>query len=381
MRGFVCASILAITATLAMAASQGVTVDQLRQAIQAHLSAHEGDEALARYLNGLQLNQQLTQSSRDAILSSNQLGPRATLELGLLADASAFLEPPPSEAPARAVPDAASQQTMLNAAVHYVADTFKRLPNFTAKRRTRSFDDTPLVVTHSGWSPSNSELHLAGTFEQEVTYRNDREYALGARTEPTVDTRRGAPPPGLTSAGEFGPILITVLTDVSKGSIAWDRWEKTDSGFAAVFRFEVPALSSHYEVSFCCVRSSENPSSFGLGGPGGSDQDNSYRGTPAYHGTITLDPGSGTILRITIDPELKEDGPISRSAIAVDYGPVEIGGRTYMCPVRSIALSKARTRLGGDMSDRTVLRINEVTFTDYHRFGATSRIVENGGEQ
>jgi hypothetical protein len=111
------------------------------------------------------------------------------------------------------------------------------------------------------------------------------------------------------------------------------------------------------------------------------DKDNAYDGTPAYHGTIAIDPQAGTILRITIDPELNADGPISRSAVSVEYGPVEIGGRTYICPLRSIALSKARTRPGGDMSERTVLRINEVTFTDYHRFGATSRIVENGGKQ
>jgi hypothetical protein len=27
------------------------------------------------------------------------------------------------------------------------------------------------------------------------------------------------------------------------------------------------------------------------------------------------------------------------------------------------------------MSDRSILRINEVTFTDYHRFGTKSRII------
>ncbi len=364
-------------ATLAQATPRQVTVDQLRQAIDARLASHDTDESLARYLGDLQLTEQLTGPARDTILSTHQLGPKATVALELLGDSSTFLEPPGAEAPANTVPAAANQQAMLNAAVHYVADTFKRLPNFLAIRETRSFDDTPLVVTHSGWAPSRTALHLAGTFEQQVTYRDGKEEALLSKTTSGKDARRGAAPPGLTSTGEFGPILVTVLRDASKGKIAWDRWEATKSGAAAVFRFEVPSGSSHYEVNFCCVRSFEDPNAYGAGGGAGPASDNFYRGTPSYHGTVTIDPASGAILRITVDPELDPDGPVSRSAVAVEYAPVEIGGATYVCPVRSIAISNAKMRLGGDMGDRTVLRINEVTFTGYHRFGSTSRIISN----
>jgi hypothetical protein len=384
MRTFICASLLGVTATLAGAAPRQVNVDQLRQAIQSRLSAHESDESVARYLGDLELTEQLTRPSLDTLLSAHPLGPKATFALELLADVSTFLEPPPSEAPEQPVPTAASQRAMLSSAVQYVAETFKHLPNFLAVRETHSFDDTPLVVTHSGWAPSNSGLHLAGTFEQEVTYRNGREDALRSRTTSGANTRQGGSPPGLTSTGEFGPILVMVLRDASKGKISWDRWETAKSGSAAVFRFEVPAQSSHYEVNFCCVRGTEDRSTYtagGLGVAGTPGSDNAYSGMPAYHGTLTIDPKSGTILRITVDPELKADGPVSRSAVAVEYGPVEIGGATYICPVRSIALSKSKTRLGGDMSDRSVLRINEVNFRDYHRFGSTSHIVgTDGGE-
>jgi hypothetical protein len=382
MRRFLCASLLAITAGLAGAAPQRVTVDQLRQAIQSRLAAHDGDETLARYLASLELSERLTQTSLRAILAEHPQGPKTTVSLELLAAASTFLAPPSSERPAQSAPDATAQQAILNSAVRYVADTFKRLPNFLATRTTRSFDDTPLVVTHSGWAPSNSELHLASTFEQEVTYRNGREDALRSKATSGANTRQGGSPPGLSSTGEFGPILVIILRDASKGKIAWDRWETSESGPLAVFRFEVPAPSSHYEVNFCCVRGSEDPGSYGSGGLGSAgspDPDNAYRGTPAYHGTLTIDPKTGTISEITVEPDLKTDGPISRSSIAVEYGPVEIGGASYVCPVRSIAVSKSKTRLGGDMSDRTVLRINEVTFTDYHRFGSTSRIVHDSG--
>jgi len=378
MRRFLCMAMLMATANLGWASRQQATVDQLRQAVASRLAAHNSDEDLARYLGGMQLTERLTQRSLDAMVAQEKPGPKTEVELDLLADESVFLEPPQAELPPQAVPAAASQQAMLNSAVQYVAVTFKGLPNFLATRMTRSFDDTPLNATHSGWSPSDTELHLAGTFDQVVTFREGREVSLRAVTTSGKDTRQGAEPPGLTSTGEFGPVLATVLRDVAKGKVKWSHWETAEAGAAAVFNYQVPEGSSHYEVNFCCVRSSADPSAFGTSPGRLDDHDNSYRGTPGYHGTITIDPETGTILRITIDPELKANGPIMRAAVEVVYGPVEIGGKTFTCPVRSIAISDAKSQLGGDMSDRTILRINEVMFTDYHRFGSTLQIVRNG---
>ena len=378
MRRFLCTAILMATASPGWGSPQQATVDQLRQAVESRVAAHNSDEDLARYLRGLQLTERLTQRTLDAILAQEKPGPKTEVELDLLADESVFLEPPQAELPPQAVPAAASQQAMLNSAVQYVAVTFKGLPNFLATRITRSFDDTPLNATHSGWSPSNTELHLAGTFGQEVTYRDGREASLRAVITADQDTRRGEAPPGLTSTGEFGPVLVTVLRDVSKGKVKWSHWETAGAGTAAVFDYQVPEASSHYEVNFCCVRDSADASAIGTGHGRMDDHDNSYRGKPGYHGTLTIDAETGTILRITIDPELKANGPIMRSAVEVAYGPVEIGGKTYTCPLRSIAISNARSQLGGDMSDRTILRINEVTFTDYHRFGSTTQIVASG---
>lgn len=379
MRMLSCAAIVMATVSQGWAAPHQATVEQLRQTVASCAASHHSDEDLAQCLAGLQLTEQLTQRSLDAIVVQEKLGPKTQLELDMLADEAAFLEPPQSELPHQAAPAAASQQAMLNLSVHYVAGTFKRLPNFLATRTTRSFDDIPLVVTHSGWSPSNAELHLAGTFEQEVTYRNGKEEVLRSMTTSEKATKRGSSPPGLTSTGEFGPVLVTVLRDASKGNIEWSHWETTKTGAVAVFNYEVPEGSSHYEVNFCCVRSAEDPGAYGNGLSGlDVDRDNSYRGTPGYHGSLTIDPETGTILRITVDPELKANGPIMRSSIEVEFGPVEIGGKTYECPVRSIAVSDAKSRPGGDMSTRTIRRINEVTFTDYHRFGSTSQIVGSG---
>ncbi len=39
--------------------------------------------------------------------------------------------------------------------------------------------------------------------------------------------------------------------------------------------------------------------------------------------------------------ELKPSDPITKADVLVEYGPVEIGGMTYICPVKSVALTRA----------------------------------------
>ncbi len=372
MRRLILLALLA--APLASYATDRATVDQLRQALLSRQAAHDSDENLARYIGSVELTERLTPLTQSQIRASLSAGPKTAQALDLLTDESALLDPPAAELPTRAAPETAEQQAMLNAAVHFVAVTFRSLPNFLASRVTRSFDDSPLVVTHSGWAPSHTDLHLVGTFNQEITYRDGREATLRAVTTSGSDTKQGASPPGLTSSGEFGPILAVVLRDASKGTITWSHWEQTANGVAGVFHFQVPVGASHYEVNFCCVLSAEDPNAYRTD-PGAPNSANFYRGMPAYHGSLAIDTATGSILRLTLDPELSADGPISRSAIAVDYGPVEIGGESYACPIRSVALSRARARLGGDMSDRIINRLNEVSFTSYHRFGSTMRII------
>jgi hypothetical protein len=104
-------------------------------------------------------------------------------------------------------------------------------------------------------------------------------------------------------------------------------------------------------------------------------ESDSYNGTPSYHGNLYLDPATGAVLRVTVESDLKPSDPIMRAAISVQYAPVEIGGKSYICPVHSIAISLTKSYAKGDMSEREILRINDVSFTDYHRFGSTVRLL------
>jgi hypothetical protein len=104
---------------------------------------------------------------------------------------------------------------------------------------------------------------------------------------------------------------------------------------------------------------------------------------PAYHGEIGVNPADGSILRLTMVADLAPGDPGTRAGLLVEYGPVEIGGSTYICPLRSVALSLVwqmrlqKNQLTGDTMVRGPLqtRVNDVAFKDYHLFRAEMRIL------
>jgi hypothetical protein len=90
---------------------------------------------------------------------------------------------------------------------------------------------------------------------------------------------------------------------------------------------------------------------------------------PSYHGEIAVDPASGTIYRVTLASDWKPPFQPSVAAIVVEYGPVEIGAASYICPIKGVALSRVRN---GDSGGRAAIPfhtfVNDVSFTEYHVF-------------
>lgn len=349
----------------------GVTVDQLRNLVAA---GHASDAETARKIRVLHLSERLTAVTLQKIVDVQHPGPQTAEALHLLADFSAFLEPPAQEIPQRQAPDIPQQQAMVNGAVHFLSVVLKQLPDFFATRTTESFDDGPTAVTHSGWSPAG-EMHPVGTFNQEIAFRGGKE-VVGTSSASARGSGPGSGPPGLTSTGEFGSLLAIVLRDTAHGTLSWSHWEQTAGGVVGVFRYEVPQQQSHYAVDFCCVKSYEDPAAYL---PGGTP--NAYHGRPPYHGEMSIDPVTATLVRLTLQTELKDSDPITDAGVLIDYGPVEIqGDKSYICPVRTLAISTAESLMDGDYGTRPITRINEVAFTRYHRFGASVQIVPAGSQ-
>ncbi|MGA9587901.1 MAG: hypothetical protein WBQ95_21400 [Terracidiphilus sp.] len=332
-------------------AQVSVTIAQLLQFLKSKQAAKESDADLADRLSSVSLSEQLTSATLSRLLTETSIGPKASEQLQLLAFASVFFPPPRAEVPDVPPPDSAARQRVLFAAVSYVNTTLQLLPDFLATRTTLSFENT---LVQTGPRPK-ATLHLVRGSHREIAYRNGREVADTASTDS-----------GLNTWGEFGPILKTVLADSFMGNVEWARWQTSQTGaLLAVFRFTVPQSASHYLIDFCCYQKSEDdPVQY------------SFHAKPGYRGEIYLDPATGVIDRITLHAELADADPVAISEIAVQYGYVDIGGKSYVCPIQGIAVTEVHN-LRMESVDGVGLEkhINIVHFLNYHKFGSTSRIL------
>ena len=376
-------------------AARRITVAQLEQTLAASNAEHRSDFEAARSLSELQLTERLTGATLNRLAGQLTLGPKTTLALQMLADQSALLDPPASELPATALPDAATQLRLIDAARSYVVQTLPRLPNFFATRATNRFDDSPQMPANGGW-PLRAGLHQVGTLSRQITYRDGKEVADPLAESALGGTPTGAkkasPEVGLSTWGEFGPELSVILADTARGKVTFSHWEQTPAGLVAVYRYSVPRAASHYTVNYCCYRtqnSNEQDPIVSLGRSRNQQtvmtspevaEPKHFTDRPGYHGTLSIDPATGAILRIALEADLKTGDPLSRVATTVDYGPVKIGDRTFICPVRSLAITRENPTLNGHPTDFPTLLVNETSFANYHRLGATVRIISGATE-
>ena len=277
------------------------------------------DAQVAAQILGTRLTERLS-TTRLTRLEANIPRPEARQALIALADNSAFLDPPDDEIPSMENPDSSTQNQMLALAKDFVARTIPRLPNFTATRTTTTYQQD--LLRKEFW-------HAVGLSHALVSYRDGQETQRSSEFEIA---------PALSTQGEFGPILSAVMHDIRKDNFAWSRWEYGEKGPLAVFRYRAEAGHSHYKV--------ENRLS-------------------SYVGEITIDPADGSIVRLALKADMEAANPFLTADLMIEYGPEVLGDMTYICPKRGVALSQAlRLQL-----------VNNVVFTNYHLFHATTRIL------
>lgn len=359
--------------SLSSFAGKKITIQKLEQLIA---SVHgRSDSEVADKLSGLELTERLS-FSRKVSLDSLMPGPIARGVLIMLADASAFLRPPVDDVSATAPPDLDTQHRILELAASYAGEALAKMPNFFATRETTLFMDKPagpgVIAT-----PVDQSLDFVRKVDATVLYRSGKQVVQtpdkkGVNSEPRET--------GLVTSGEFGPILGTLLSDARQGTLTWGYWEQRAGTNLAVFRYAVPREKSHYNVKFCCVLLNTGLAIF--------------ERLTGYHGEVVIDPPSGTILRLTMQSDLKPAYPMARADLMVEYGLVEIGGKTYNCPLRSVAITQGYEPLNTNLNDgpsgftglpsgRTAMNepeilqtmLNHVVFRQYHLFRSESRIL------
>jgi hypothetical protein len=379
--------LLASLASIA-GASKRVTVAQLEQALTAAHTAHRPDAEIARQIGGLELSERLTEATLNRLAAYLDAGSQAALALQLLADQSAFLDPPASEIPSTAAPDDAAQQRMIEAARSYVAQTVPQLPNLFAILTTNRFDDSPYEVKKGGW-PVRSGLHLVSTSSREISIlrRADQSFHQCVFCQLAETVR----------IGFRGRVRIYAEYDPERHG----QWQGgleplgTDPNWAgrslplfssklrlALRGYQLAQRQTSLEGTATPSVGSRRGSSIETKPSGGGSNTSTFLSKPGYHGSLWVDPVTGTILRITMDADTKGSGQFKRAAIMVQYGPVQIGESEFICPVRSLALFIAvtganldpLTRMPGDAPTQW---LNESLFAGYHRFAATTRIVKD----
>jgi hypothetical protein len=347
-----------------------VTVDQLEQALS--VSSGRSDPEMAQALSNLELTERLS-ATRFAHLKTNLPGEKSQQGLLILADQAIFLPPPDDEIVQEPAPDPSATRQMLVQIVNYVNTTVRQLPNLMAIRETTGFEDRPeedrLDATGT-LSLSYLPIHYVGRSSIAVTYRDRKEVADESATKPF---KQGARIGGLATTGEFGPILSTAVADALKGKITWARWEQGTTSRVAVFHYEVPDEKSSYHVKFCCVPEGYNDT--------GQPDLKPFDERASYHGEIAFDPADGSILRITMEAQMPPKGLVPNAGIAIEYGPVDIGGKSYICPAKSVSVLQAHTAMQQGMASRTNYQgqaktyLNDVEFGQYRRFGSETRIL------
>jgi hypothetical protein len=307
-------------------------------------------------------------------------GDQSRQALLALADASAFLQLPAAEIPATAPPDAYTQGLILSRAADSLVAAIHKLPDFFARQTTNRFHDLkvsylsrasehvflsePVIVEHQAFRPLDS-------FSSTVYYRNDQEVEETNGKQPAIKPR---PRNGLVNWGVFGPLQRIVVTDIYKGKMEWSHWEQRSTGPAAVFQYAIPQEKSNYVVKYCC-----------LGLPNEAWHD--FQSIPPFHGEIAIDPATGAVYRLVIITDLSPSDPIFQAEIMVEYEPVDIGGKTYICPRKSVTITTAIAPIvhrsycsNDDCSPPHVYRpkdtaINDTVYDSYHVFRSESRIL------
>jgi hypothetical protein len=361
-------------AALPARSAEMVTVEQLENMIAA---AHgKKDQDLAKRIGGMELTERLS-SLRLAKLQVGLRGEKSRTALLVLADASVFLQLPAAEIPAMAPPDAEAQNLILSRAAEDLASSVHKFPDFFAQQSTNRFHDLKVSYLSPVSDPvilERQAFHPLDSFTSTIYYRNGREVE---ETDDKVPATKPRPRNGLVNWGTFGQLQRIVVTDIYKGKMEWGHWEQRASGPVAVFEYAIPKEKSNYIVNYCCV---------GLPNQAWHD----FQSIPPFHGEIAIDAATGAIYRLVIITDLEPSDPIFQAEIMVEYEPVAIGGKTYICPRKSVTITTAIAPIGANSgcaySQCTaphILKprdtaINDTVYDSYHVFRSEARILTNG---
>ena len=162
----------------------------------------------------------------------------------------------------------------------------------------------------------------------------------------------------------------------ASGTLAFSRWETINGRPAAVFSFSVDQKKARMPIDICCFPtvSQTGIAQFysptigalnGLGGGGatGNMQINTkwhtYKKSVPFHGSISIDPQTGTIVRLVTVADFGNGDYVHAQNERIDFAPVQVGKRAFVVPVKTFIQSEVVPQgdsgVGGNTTRHTYL--------------------------
>ncbi len=216
------------------------------------------------------------------------------------------------------------------------ASTFTdTLPDYVCQEQMTRFASTTHIVD---WRP----LDIVSA---ELVYEKGRERygKLAINGKPTKKTMEELP--GAWSTGEFGTVLVDILSPSTAADFRYRRMSRSGGRDAYMFDFEVDHEHSHWHINA--------PSQSVL---------------PPYRGSMWIDKETGRVLRIEMQAiHMPQEFPYDKVETATDYEYTRIGEGQFLLPVHAETLMCER---GTNMCAR-----NTIDFRNYHKYAGEATII------
>lgn len=322
------------------AASNKITVQQLKDLLVSMQQTNPTDGEIADKLKGIHLSEELTGSYADS-LKNFLPGSLSAEQIEILKGQSAFLAPPATDIPSFPAPDAAAQKAILDKAAVFASKIYTQNPHLSVFKATLRYEDEVITTNSIGLQNTNLLLGpvlLVGHQIDPVETDKGVEKSAVSRAK----TKWGLN--GEISEGEPGTNLGVIFPEaLSLGNVEWLRWQRIDGKRVAVFSFAVEKKKSHFNVSYCCFPKTSTLTTGSLLLASGSTIQSvstwePFKKVVGYRGEFFIDPESGTVVRIITQAEMKPTYFVFGEDKRIDYGPVVVAGKEYQLPRVSVTV-------------------------------------------
>jgi len=189
-----------------------------------------------------------------------------------------------------------------------------------------------------------AEMHL-DVVSAEIIYNNEQESYRNVMIDGRPTDKGLQEIGGSSSTGEFASTLLEIFNPATAAQFRSGGDSQTLGFSAEVYDFQVRSENSHWRV-----------------------QSGSQTLTPAYGGSIWVDPQTARVRRIEIQArDIPSDFPMDTVESAVDYSFVLIGETSFLLPVHAESLGCER--------GTSYCSHNVIDFRNYHEYKSDFRIV------